>query len=125
MSVLDKYQMALLFANKPKFDEGANLYQDAALLISIRNKLVHFRTKWRTHGQESVSERKFEKKLAERVAPNALLAATDRPWFPDKCLGAACANWACATSRQLADEWSGCLCLFRSYASDLKSYPEP
>lgn len=41
-TVLDKYQMALVFAHKPKLDTGLNPYQDAALLVMLRNKLVHF-----------------------------------------------------------------------------------
>ncbi len=122
MNVLDKYQMTLLFANKPKLDAGANPYQDAELLIGIRNKLVHFRPESLTHGEGD--ERKFEKKLAERIIPNALVPGTSR-WFPDKCLGAGCANFACTTIRSLADDWTDRLGLPRSYESDLNSYPAP
>jgi hypothetical protein len=121
MSVLGKYQMALLFANNRKLDSGANPYQDAQALIDIRNALVHFRPAWSTHGEEE----KLEKKASVRFAPNALMAGTGNPWFPEKCLGAGCAEWACTTTRRLADEWTNRLSLPRSYEADLNNFPSP
>ena len=111
---LSKLQMALLFAEKPKFDRGANPYQDAKLLIDIRNGLVHFRPAWRTAGEET----KLEEGLKGKFAENSLLTGTGNPWFPDKCLAAGCAEWSWRTAHALADEWTGRLGLPRYYGDD-------
>jgi hypothetical protein len=121
VDVLTKFQMALLFADTPRLDAGANPYQDAKLLVLLRNQLVHFRPAWTTHGQET----KLEKQLSDKFPPNALLAGTGNPWFPDKCLGAGCAEWAWKSSLALADEWTKRLSLPRAYQSDMDGWPLP
>jgi hypothetical protein len=88
VGVLEKFQMALLFAGKPKLEAGAYPYQDAKLLISIRNDLVHFRPVTQTHDEEMAREKQLKGKFAE----NALMLGAGNPWFPAKCLGAGCAH---------------------------------
>jgi hypothetical protein len=95
MSVLDKYQMALLLASKDQLDEGSNPYQNAKYLVTIRNNLVHFRPSTHQHGEQQ----RLERAVADKFPPNGLLATAKTPWFPAKCLGAGCAQWACETSR--------------------------
>jgi hypothetical protein len=121
VSVLDKYQMALLFANKARLPTDANPYQHAKRLIDLRNTLVHFRPVSQTHGEKG----KLEKDLAGKFKPNALTTGVGYHWFPDRCLGAGCTVWACTTSRNLADEWTGRLGIPRSYDADLANYPAP
>ncbi|MDY0277980.1 MAG: hypothetical protein RBQ97_07840 [Acholeplasma sp.] len=41
-SVLEKYQIALVEANKSIFDIGSTPFQDIYLLIKLRNALMHF-----------------------------------------------------------------------------------
>lgn len=41
ISILDKYQIALVLADKPQFDKGRSPFQDARTLIEIRNDLTH------------------------------------------------------------------------------------
>jgi hypothetical protein len=94
VGILDKYQMALLFADRPRLDPGAGPYQDAKLLIGIRNRLVHFRPAFKTAGEEAKEEAQVKGKFAQ----NALMAGMGNPWFPDKCLGAGCARWSWKTS---------------------------
>lgn len=67
---LKKYQMALLFASKSKLDEGNNPYQDAKLLVQLRNRLVHFRPKQHIQGQD---DGEFDKALARRFSANPLV----------------------------------------------------
>jgi hypothetical protein len=124
IGVLDKFQMALLFAEKQKLDRGANPYQDAKLLVDIRNKLVHFRPAWRTPSEETQLEQVLKTKFPE----NALLAGSGNSWFPHKCLGAGCAQWSWRTARALADEWTERLGITRFYgeARDLANeWPTP
>jgi hypothetical protein len=122
--LLSKFQMVLLFAEEPKFDRGVNPYQDASYLITIRNELVHFRPSWRTQGEEN----KLEQGLAGKFAENALMAGTGNPWFPNKCLGAGCAQWSWRTGRSLADEWTARLNIPRYYGDDSdrkNEWPKP
>ena len=42
-SILEKYQKALVFADKKKFETGENPYQDTKLVIRIRNELTHYK----------------------------------------------------------------------------------
>ncbi len=113
VGVLDKYQMALLFAQKERFDRGVNPYQAAADLIYLRNKLVHFRPAWHEQGEPDETE----KKLATRFKPSALLAGTGNPWFPGKALGAGGAEWACTSARSFADAWTERLGIPRTYGT--------
>ena len=121
VNMLAKYQMALLFAERVKLDEAARPFQDAKLLVVIRNKLVHFRPAWKTQGEIGREERM----LAGKFDENALMVGTGNPWFPDKCLGAGCAEWAWKSSLSLADEWTSRLGIPKVYAADLGSWPAP
>jgi hypothetical protein len=121
VSILDKYQMALLFADRRRLDPGAAPYQDAKLLIGIRNRLVHFRPAFTTAGEET----KEEAQLKGKFAQNALMAGSGNPWFPDKCLGAGCAQWSWKTSLALADEWTKRLGIPRPYQADNDRWPQP
>ena len=96
-AVLDKYQVALLVAGKSGFDPGQQPYQDAALLVRLRNALVHYRPEWTvTIGWEKEVE-KLEKQLRGKFQVNPLTGAGN-PFFPDRCLGSGCAKWSATTA---------------------------
>jgi hypothetical protein len=116
--LLEKYQMALLFAQEERFDTGANPYQDASDLVFLRNKLVHFRPAWQEWGKPD----EVENRLKSKFDPSAFLSGTGNPWFPDKAIGAGCAEWACTSSRSFADAWTERLGIPRAYEADLKHW---
>jgi hypothetical protein len=89
-STLAKYQTALILARKPQFDRGASPYQEAASLIQLRNALVHYKPEWDTDQRE---HRKIEQRLKDRFALNPF-AGPNAAFFPKKCLGHGCAEWA-------------------------------
>jgi hypothetical protein len=100
--VLEKYQLLLLFAEQPPLDTGAQPYQDAALLVGLRNVIVHYRP-------ETISSvdppHRLTRKLKPKFASNALMSgSTSERWWPDHALGAGAAAWACTAARALADE---------------------
>jgi hypothetical protein len=99
--ILDKYGVALLCAGKPFFDKGAQPYQDASLLVRLRNRLIHARPKTRESGDTDT----LELCLSTRFSSNRLMANMANPYFPDKCLGAACSEWAVLSARAFADEF--------------------
>jgi hypothetical protein len=97
--VLDKFQLLLAFAEREELDRGGRPFQDASLLVGLRNAVMHFRP-------ESVAadlDHRFTKSLKGRFADNALMSGSGNPWWPDHALGAGCAQWAYASAKALAD----------------------
>lgn len=103
--VLDKIQLLLVFAGAQKFDRGARPLQDMALVLSLRNALLHFKP-------ESVVadvDHRFAKSLRGRFADNAMISGSGNAWWPDHALGAGCAQWAFDSAKATADAISTAL----------------
>jgi hypothetical protein len=111
MSILDKFQKALALAGEREFPKGRQPYQDAALVICLRNELVHYRPK--TLSAASVP--KLQARLRKKFPPNGLMASAANPWFPDKCLGAGCALWATKAVKDFADAFFSKLSITPNY----------
>ena len=99
--ILDKYRAALLCSGVDTFDKGQQPYQDAKLLIKLRNQLIHARPKTQNTGDFD----KLCKGLKTRFKPSRLMNNTANPYFPDHCLGAGCAGWAVVSAQAFADEF--------------------
>lgn len=105
-ALLGKYQMALLLCGADSFEKGSQPYQDAQLLVRFRNALVHFRPGWHDTGPKASSNHEFDV-LGERFNQSGLLSAEDgSDWLTVKALGASGAEWAVATSRVFAGDWT-------------------
>lgn len=106
-----KYQKILSIAGTSPFDEDDQAFANVRTLIEIRNHLMHYKREWvvirergvAATGEETTAD-KFEKILRKKFAPNPL-AAKNLPFFPDKCLGHGCAEWAIANSLIFTDEF--------------------
>ncbi len=99
LSVLDKYQLALRFCGREPFKKDKNPYQDANLIIKLRNTLIHYKP-------ESLSPDKPHKigdKLKGKFPENKLVSKSANPYFPDKGLGYGCANWSCKSMEKFTD----------------------
>lgn len=98
LQILEKWQTFLLVAGFDQLDKGADPYQQAALLIGLRNALVHYKAENWISGKAH----KLEEQLADKFPPNPLVESAvleDDPtnsvaWWPELCLGAGCAEWA-------------------------------
>ena len=109
--LLDKYQKILVIAGKPAFDENDQAFANLRFLIEIRNHLMHYKREWvvigdggiRNAGEETTGG-KFERNLRKKFAINPL-ASKNQPFFPDKCLGHGCAEWAIMNSLIFTDEF--------------------
>lgn len=98
--LLQKCQLLLLFAGQPRLAANVQPYQDAVLLLDLRNVIVHYRP-------ETVSVSDAPHRLAKRLRgkfPDNPLTYPSVAWWPDHALGAGCAAWACKTARALTDE---------------------
>jgi hypothetical protein len=80
--------MILHFLEKPELPVGEELWQSMSLLVNLRNKLVHHKSKW-VDGTDSVDE------LCKRFRPLNLQETpfydAHTMYFPHRLLSAACA----------------------------------
>jgi hypothetical protein len=109
--LLNKYQKILLIAGAPEFDDDDPAFANVRNLIEVRNFLMHYKREWLTikkgngvGSSEKTHGEKLEKILKTRFAPNPF-AHKNQPFFPDKCLGHGCAEWAVVNSLIVSDEF--------------------
>jgi len=99
-SILEKYQAALLCGGAEMLSSAEQTYQNAALLIRLRNSLVHYKPATLGGGKDH----RLAGSLKGKFESNRLFEGSGNPFFPDKCLGRGCAEWAINASVHLADE---------------------
>ena len=104
-----KYQKILVITGASPFEEDDPVFSNVRDLIQLRNYLMHYRREWVVVADERMSENdtetqveKFEKKLQRKFAQNPF-AHKNQPYFPDKCFGHGCAEWAVTNSLRFTD----------------------
>lgn len=114
--ILEKYDIALELNDKEPFVPGINPYQDAKLLTELRNALIHYEpeTIVAIGDDEARKLHKFEKRLRGKFGLNAL-TGVGNPFYPDKVLGAGCANWAVKAAVDFTDAFFGRLGIPATY----------
>lgn len=101
--VLKKYQAALQLADCQPFDEGAEPYQSAQLLLRTRNLLLHFKpeTTWSDEPPDSLANG-----LRAKVQRNPQVADNANPTSIEGLLSADCALWAVRAAEALAQAFA-------------------
>lgn len=104
--IVEKYEIALELNGKPTFSTGTSPYQDVKLLIELRNALIHYEPETIVgySGGETPQPHKFEKRLKGKFPINAL-TGLGNPFYPDKVLGAGCAEWAVRSAVAFTDDF--------------------
>jgi hypothetical protein len=102
LSLLSKYQVALVCAGHDRIDEGAEPFQSADVLVDLRDELVHFKPRWYWSDEDDA---RFVRSLKEKITQRENRQPIGQPWFPNKALGAGCADWACESSIAFAKTW--------------------
>jgi len=109
--VITRFQRILEIGGKPSFDEQDPVASDIRTLIEIRNYLMHYKREWIVvrdgedpGAREETQAEKFENLLKNKFRENPL-AQKNQPFFPDRCLGHGCAEWAVASCIEFADEF--------------------
>ena len=117
--ILEKYAIALLLADRTGFNTGTEPWQSAAVLVKLRNALIHYEPEWVSMpGGDPVH--RFEKTLGGKFQENPL-APTDSPYYPAKLLGHGCAQWAVKTALAFSSEFAERLGLFGSWLGTASS----
>jgi hypothetical protein len=119
LSILDKYRVALVCAEKPPLDTGRDPFQSVQIAIQLRNALVHFKPELQWHDETHQLEARLKSKITENPLP------LGDPWYPNKALGAGLAEWAWQRCRDFANEWWKLIGLERDYLEDFAHWPEP
>jgi len=109
--MLNKYQKILEIAGKPLFDADNPAFSNVRDLIEIRNYLMHYRREWVVVGEGTSDDprketrvEKLEHLLRHKFVENPLVPE-NRPFFPDKCFGHGCAEWAVVNSLSFTDQF--------------------
>jgi hypothetical protein len=100
-TILDKCQLILTSCGKDAFHTGKPPYQDADLVIALRNALTHYKPE--SYGGKK--QHKFLKQFKGKFGENKLMAGCESSYFPEKCLGSGCADWVVKSATKLADEF--------------------
>ncbi|OHE60225.1 MAG: hypothetical protein A2Z47_10765 [Thermodesulfovibrio sp. RBG_19FT_COMBO_42_12] len=88
-SVLERYQLVLHLLRKKCLDPGVQPWQDASLVVRLRNELVHYKSKWASELERSKLLRALQDKNHQK--PPFIKGSAN--FFPHECLSAACASW--------------------------------
>jgi hypothetical protein len=104
--ILEKYQIALTILGRETFPEGKAPFQDAAIVIELRNLLVHHEMTWQSVGllTNETIEHKIAKKLRYKFRLNPG-SPESSPFWPYRCLSAGCALWAVDSAIELVDDF--------------------
>jgi hypothetical protein len=107
MSLLSKFQLALVCSGHERMNLGAEPLQSVDILIELRNTLVHFKPHTQGDTAEEVAKRlrKLISGLRSKITPERENRQTISDWYPNKVLGAGCAAWACDSVIAFARDW--------------------
>jgi hypothetical protein len=117
--LLDKYQIAFAILRKEQFKKNGQLYENASLVVQLRNALIHYKPKTLGSG----NEHDLSKRLKNKFKENPLTGAGN-PYFPDKCLGYECAAWAVRSAKDFADDFFASIGVEPKYRA-VKFKPSP
>jgi hypothetical protein len=96
--IIDKFQCALSLWQRPRLDEGKYPTQDVALVIKLRNALVHFIPEWETKADE---HRTLSANLKPKFTPSTIFEGG--LLFPNRWATHSCLEWAIQSTLDFAD----------------------
>ena len=96
---LEKWQWLLECCGRDQLDRSAAQAQDAALLIRLRNALVHFKPE----NVAADDEHQLEKRLRGKFQDNRLMEGSGNPWWPSHGLAHGATEWAVRSAKALAN----------------------
>lgn len=102
-TILDKYTRILVLKELPPFDKGRPTYQNAALLIAVRNELVHFHPEW--HDSQDRHE-KLGRALTGRFALSPFMTEDTAVMFPQRIISHGCTQWAVKSALALMEDFA-------------------
>lgn len=89
-NTMSRFDLILHLLKKPPLDRGAEPYQSAALVVRLRNELIHYKSHW---GAQMESSKLYSALQSLRHEPPTFTNSSMN-FFPHRCLSAACSAWA-------------------------------
>ncbi len=102
LPVLRRYEVILHLLDKEPMEKGHKPYQQASVLIQLRNAITHYKS---MSGPE-MDEKKLYTTLEQLGHKPPQFAYGSINFFPHKCLSAECADWAWRTADKFLTEFS-------------------
>jgi hypothetical protein len=93
-NALTRYKIILHILSKQPLTEGEQPWQDMAVLVKLRNELIHYKSQW---GKE-MDRQRFFTTLKHLHLAKPPFVPSNANFFPHQFLGAACAAWAVRTA---------------------------
>ena len=105
-TVLDRYSNDLLNAEMKPFDKGALPFQDVAILVKMRNALVHYEPQTVVWSSEPLMAKgqRIQGMAWGKFETNPFIKGVT-PFFPRMCMSHSCASWAIENCLSLADDF--------------------
>jgi hypothetical protein len=100
LRTLEKYELLVAFADAPPLDRGAEPYQDASLVVRLRNVIAHYQPE----DLSAEDSHQMQQALQGKFDDNALMAGSGNSWWTDHALGHGCAEWAHRSAKALTDK---------------------
>jgi hypothetical protein len=116
---LDKYQIALVCADKEEIERGEEPYQSVDSIRLLRNALVHFKPEL----QWGDEEHELKSRLSGKFDGNPLVSG--HPWYPLQVLVAGCAEWCWQACLDFAELWWERMGLEFDFKSVFAAWPDP
>lgn len=101
VSILTKYEMARSLCGHGTYNQGCDPYQSMKAVIDLRNWQMHYRPK----NVGDISSHDVAKRLVGKFRNCDLMSNCGNAWFPDRAMGAGCAEWAVQSARAFADDF--------------------
>jgi hypothetical protein len=101
VQVLQRFQLALSVADADQYNADQMPYVDADSLIRLRDALLSYDAEWDEGGGQRHT---LEDRLSGKFQGSPLVSS-QRPWFPDRCLGSGCARWSVLTVQLFVNDF--------------------
>lgn len=96
---LSRYEIVLHLLKRPPLERNAQPFQSAALLIRLRNELVHYKSRW----YQEMDTTKLLAGLRNLRHQRPPFVVAGSSFFPHECLNADCAAWAVRSAVDFID----------------------
>lgn len=98
---VERYQLILHLLRKPQMKKDSDPYVSASLMNSLRNELIHYKSKW---GEEMEGQKLFSRLEQLRLARPSF-AEDYSNFFPHYCLSASLGSWCVTTTVNFINEF--------------------
>jgi hypothetical protein len=97
---MSRFNLVLHLLRKEPIDTGREPFQSAAMVVRLRNEIVHYKSRW---GEEMKTSKLFSALEGKRFRPPPFFPPGGMNFFPHRCLSADCATWALKSSVNMLD----------------------